>query len=529
MAYITTPIYYVNDDPHIGHIYTTVCADVLCRFERLIGNPVFFLTGTDEHATKVEEAANKRNIKTEVWVESKAAVFKQAFNHFGIEATDFIRTTEARHTEQVIRRFEELLVSGDIYLSTYEGWYDTGQEEYVAETKARETNFLSSINKKPLVRRSEPCFYFRLSAYAAELQTIIENDELKIRPIVRKQEILARIRDGINDVPCSRPRTGNWGVAVPGHPDQTVYVWIDALLNYLTAVDTEDRRQFWPPSTQIVGKDILWFHAVIWPSMLLALKKTARNHWIKLPNTIRAHSFWIHDGEKMSKSMGNFITLAELEIYAQRYGQDALRFFLVLAGPNDASDANFSADRLHESYTSFLANTLGNCCSRVMTMIIKYCGAIIPANEVNSGFPIDDAKIAVAKARDFAVKAEYSSYIEEALKIVRYTDAFIYSSEPFKLAKDPAHQKEVCSILHDSLEALRLASTLLWPVMPKHIEEFWSAIGCKANFSLLIAGGSASSDDWMTWGGLPVGAKIEKMPPLFPRIELPSAAKASNE
>ena len=512
MTYITTPIYYVNDDPHIGHIYTTISADVLARFSRLMGHPTHLLTGTDEHALKVVDAAKLRGVETADWAQQKAAVFANAFIQYGIEADDFIRTSEPRHIEQVQKRIKELLASDDIYLGEYEGWYDLGQEEYVSDLKAQAHDYLSPINKKPLVRRQEPCFYFRLSAYADEVKNLIESDTLKIRPVARRQEILARIRDGINDIPCSRPRVEQWGVAVPGHEDQTVYVWIDALLNYLTAVDTDDKRAFWPPTIQMVGKDILWFHALIWPAMLLALQK--KSPWLTLPETVRAHGFWIRDGEKMSKSMGNFISLPVLNAYVDTFGRDSIRFFLMMGGPNESSDADFSEARLHETYTALLANTIGNCCSRVIAMISKYCDAKIPKADIKSGFPIAQVTEAVNIAYAAAMEGEFPALINEALKIVRLTDGFIQSSQPFQLAKDPAKHKEVCAILHDSLEALRLASILLWPVMPSRMETFWSAISYEKNLS--------TPNNILTWGQLSVGSPVHALTPLFPRIDLPT-------
>ena len=243
MTYITTPIYYVNDDPHIGHIYTTISADVLARFFRLIGQTTYLLTGTDEHALKVVEAAKANGMTPTDWAQSKALVFAEAFNQYGIQYTDFIRTSDERHIQQVQKRVKDFLDSGDIYFGNYEGWYDKGQEEYISDQRAEANYYLSPINKKPLVRRQESCLYFRLSKYSEDVKNLILNDTLKIRPVSRRQEILARIRDGINDIPCSRPRVENWGVAVPGYEDQTVYVWIDALLNYLTAVDSDLNRR----------------------------------------------------------------------------------------------------------------------------------------------------------------------------------------------------------------------------------------------------------------------------------------------
>ena len=519
MAYITTPIYYVNDDPHIGHLYTTLSADVLTRFFNLIGEKSYLLSGTDEHAVKVVEAANNNNMSVFDWAEKKAAAFSKAFDEYQINVSDFIRTSEKRHVAEVEKRVRELLATGDIYLGSYEGWYDKGQEEYISDHKAKESDYVSVFNKKPLVRRKEPCLFFKLSKYADPIKKLIEEDTLKVRPLSRKNEILARFVEGINDVPCSRPRTDEWGVAVPGYEDQTVYVWIDALLNYLTSVDTEGRRNFWPPDIQIVGKDILWFHAVIWPAMLLALQNNPNNKWIQLPKIIKAHGFWVRDGEKMSKSMGNFISLPVLNEYVAKYGLDSIRFYLMHSGPNESSDANFSDDNLHTVHTTMLANTIGNSCSRVITMICKYCDEKTPSNKVKSGFAIKEVEIAVSNALASAKNGEFQALINEALKITRIVDSFIQETSPFKLAKEEANKDLVDAILYDCLEALRLVSVMLWPVMPTTIGKMWSAFSYQETMKNVLANQSAQAEKIFEWGSLKSGLTVSKLEPLFPRVE----------
>ncbi|MCC7248109.1 MAG: class I tRNA ligase family protein, partial [Lysobacter sp.] len=325
--YISTPIYYVNDRPHIGHVYTTLIADVIARYHRLKGDDTFLLTGTDEHSNKVIEKANENGMSAEAWSKQNADAFKSCFQSLGLAFDDFIRTSEQRHKDEVRLRVSQLLESGDVYLGEYEGWYDEGQEEYVTQTAAEESNFLSPINKRPLVRRREQNYFFRLSAYADALIELIESDAMRVQPPGRKQEMLARIRDGLNDVPVSRISDESWGIQVPGQERHVIYVWIDALLNYLSAVDTDGRRHYWPADVHLVGKDILWFHAVIWPALLLALRKRPGNEWIAPPTRVHAHGFWIREGEKMSKSMGNFVDLEEIDGYVAKYGLDAMRLF----------------------------------------------------------------------------------------------------------------------------------------------------------------------------------------------------------
>lgn len=520
MAYITTPIYYVNDDPHIGHIYTTVVADVLCRWHRLSGAPAFLLTGTDEHSVKVVEAAQKRGIVTSEWARSKSKSFRDAFHGFNVFPSDFIRTSEMRHIDQVSLCMRLLLESGDIYRDEYEGWYDAGQEEYVSEVKARQFGYASPINRKPLVRRKESCFFFRLSAYGPEVKELIETGKLCIYPAVRKEELLTRLREGLRDIPCSRPRTDDWGIAVPESPDQTVYVWIDALLNYLSAVNSAERRGWWPPTHQIVGKDILWFHAVIWPALLLALRKTRSFGALELPRAVHAHSFWIRDGEKMSKSMGNFVSLEILSGLRDIYGVDSVRFFLVAAGPHGATDADFSLTRFHETYVSALANTVGNCCSRVTAMIEKFCEDRRPRKQSDTGFPIAQVTQLIGDTRAAIASGDIAALTAGALAVFRLTDSYIHHAEPFRLAKDPSQLGRVSGMLHDALEAIRLASLLLWPVMPERMEVLWSAIGAEHLRQAMLNGGNASLDEHFNWGASTFERPIAPLRPLFPKIDL---------
>lgn len=513
MVYVTTPIYYVNDDPHIGHIYSTVIADVLTRFFRLNGMSSFLLTGTDDHAQKVLSAAEANNMEISDWANHKASRFFNAFSEYRVEFNQFIQTSSQSHKYQVTQFVDDLLKSGDIYPSEYEGWYDQGQEEYVSEAKAKESNYCSPINKKPLVKKKEFCLFFKLSSYAYQVENLIINDTIKIRPESRRREILARFKEKIHDIPCSRLNTSDWGIPVPGYPDQTVYVWVDALLSYLSTVNTDENRHFWPPKFQIIGKDILWFHALIWPSLLLALSK--KHKWLKLPELIISHSFWIRNGEKMSKSLGNFISLKDLKLFTDKIGIDAMRFFLIDSGPNESSDADFNAMKLQETYSSLLANTFGNCCNRVITMILKYCNEAIPNSEVKSFFPSEKVMEIVNKARNDVISGKFYALSSEGLKVVRMVNAFIHSSEPYKLIKDPSKLPEVHAVVYDSVEALRLASLLLWPVMPEKVALFWDAIGIREEMESLIKGDF--SRDVFKWGRLPFGIVVKKLPLLFPQ------------
>lgn len=490
--YITTPIYYVNDRPHIGHCYTTVVADAYARFQRLItGDPsgVFLLTGTDEHADKVVTSAAQHNATPQSWADQNAEQFREAFRFMGISNDDFIRTTEPRHKERVPVYIKRLIDSGDIYKGEYTGWYDTGQEEYVTETAARENNYHSPINKKPLVKRTEPCYFFRLGKYQQALLDLIARDESFVQPAARRQEVLGRLKPPavLNDVPVSRPVTDDpatqWGIRIPGDPAHRVYVWIDALFNYLTVVDTPDRRKWWPPVVHFLGKDILWFHAVIWPALLMALGE-------KLPGSIFGHGWWISEGEKMSKSLGNFIDLPKMRAYAERYSLDALRWYLLTQGPLSGSDADFSHAKFIEVYNADLANGIGNCASRVGNMVEKYFGGSLPApgatHAAGESGAFDFGAICRqahdATTRGLAEKYDIAGALLRGVEIIRQVDGYINVTAPFKLAKtvdsEPGAKDRLGTILYTCAEAIRVASLFISPACPGKMGSLWSSWGC---------------------------------------------------
>ncbi len=510
-TYLTTPIYYVNDRPHIGHCYTTVLADVLARFERLRRGDrflasggshhpdVFFLTGTDEHADKVVTSAAAHNVSPQAWADRNAEEFKKAFAFMGVTNDDFIRTTEPRHKARVTEYITALLKSGDIYKGQYTGWYDEGQEEYVTETAARDADFKSTISGRPLVKRTEPCYFFKLSKYQDELRGLIERDEFRVGPDARKSEVLGRLRPPaqLNDVPISRPVTSDpatqWGIRIPGDDANRLYVWIDALFNYLSTVDTPDRRKFWPATVHLIGKDILWFHAVIWPALLLALSRSESDFaWVKLPRMVFGHGWWVSEGQKMSKSLGNFIDLDKLKAYADKYSLDALRWYLATQGPLTGADADFSHAKFVEVYNADLANGLGNCVSRVSNMIEKYFEGKLPLppgervaeparpGEGTPGF--DGTALAANSVRAAAQAAstiDTASCLQPGMDLIRRVDLYIAETRPFTLAKDmAANADRVARILYNCAESLRIASILLSPAMPAKCAAIWKAWNC---------------------------------------------------
>jgi methionyl-tRNA synthetase len=510
--YISTPIYYVNDRPHIGHIYTTTIADIVARTHRLAGEDVFFLTGTDEHAAKVVDAAAERGLETRVWADQNAASFRDTFAEFGIANDDFIRTSEPRHIEFVEKVIADLVESGDVYLGEYEGWYDASQEEYVPEARAKEYEYCSPVTRKPLVRRTEENFFFRLSAYAEPMLALHQRTPAFVRPAARQNEMIARIREGLADVPISRTGGGDWGVRFPDRPDHLIYVWIDALLNYASAVATEERRARWPADVHLIAKDILWFHSVIWPAVLMALQKVPGNEWLKIPGMVYSHSFWISEGQKMSKSLGNFVDLEQLHEYRDTFGLDALRFYLATQGPIETVDSDFARARFIEVYNSDLANTVGNSWNRIANMTERYCGGRLPRAVDGAGLASAVSKIGAREDHN----ALRLGSIQKGVDIVKAIDGYIQETQPFKLAKEPANRAQVEDILYRCAESYRIASLYLCPALTEKMPEVWRRCGLDYEKSLADRGrGDFAS--WVQWGGLAEGTELAKGDALYPR------------
>ncbi len=529
--YITTPIYYVNDRPHVGHCYSTVVADAVARFMRAMGRDVFFLTGTDEHAEKVVASAAERGITPLEWADRNAAEFEKAFAFLGCSHDDFIRTTQDRHTEKVRGYIERMLESGDIFLGEYEGWYDPSQEEYLTETTAREHGYKSPVTGRELVKRTEKNYFFRLSAYQDRLLGHMESHPEWVQPESRRNEVLGRLREGLQDVPVSRGAGGaasSWGILMPGDESHRVYVWIDALFNYLSTVDTAERRRYWPAQVHVIAKDILWFHAVIWPCMLMALGE-------ELPGTVYSHAFWIREGRKMSKSLGNFLDLPTIEAYCRPFseggfGVDAFRWYLLTQGPLGSTDADFALEKFIEVYNSDLANGIGNASSRVTNMIAKYFEGECPAKHDESVLK-EKAAACVARAveRCGLMHSDPVSGIRAGVELSNAVDEFIASTAPFKLAKDPANMGRVGEILYACAEALRIAAVLLSPSMPGVMGDLLERLGQeRADEKGWFA---APLEELCRWGGLKAGTRIEKGQALFPRWDAdrvtPMASAAS--
>ncbi len=461
---------------------------------------MFFLTGTDEHAAKVVDSAAQQGLTAQQWADQNAQAFQDTFQKLGIANDDFIRTSQPRHKAKVQQYVAALMQSGDVYLGEYEGWYDAGQEEYLTESKAKEYDYKSPFNGKPLVRKKEKNYFFKLSRYAEPLLKLLADQPDFVQPDIRRNEISNRIREGLNDVPISRTGGGEWGIKVPGDETHVIYVWIDALINYLSTVDTPDRIKYWPADVHLIAKDILWFHAVIWPAMLMALKRP-------LPRQVYAHSFWIAEGQKMSKSLGNFVDLEKIARYVGAYGLDAFRYFLAAYGPLGANDSDFAEAKFIEVYNANLANDLGNLVNRSLSMIQRYRG-VVPA-ATGSGLQAEAEKTITA-FRQAMDRLDLTGALEQLRRYVTRANQYVEENAPWKLAKDPAQAGKLDAVLYDLAESVRLIAILISPVMPTIAGQIRAQLGAAAR-------APAFAD--ARWGLLPAGATLGTVAPLFPKLD----------
>jgi len=470
--YLTTPIYYVNANPHIGHIYTTLMTDIAARALRQhTSHEVLFVTGTDEHADKVSAAAGKAEVPVNEWCDTHALNFQDAFAAFNIRHDDFIRTTEDRHKETVLANIGYLIGKGDVYEGEFEGWYDEGQEEYVTEHAARKADYKSRITGRPLERRTEKNWFFKLSKYREAILRHIKTTEDFITPEQRANEIIARLEGDINDIPITRKVPGGgWGISLPDDPEQVVYVWIDALFNYRSALNTGDdelTKKFWPP-THIIAKDILWFHAVVWPALLIALERP-------LPERIHAHSFWVHDQRKMGKSSNNFVSIEGLNRLAEQVGIDGLRYYLASQGPWEASDTSFDVEEVFALYNANLARGFGNLVNRVGKLIETYRGnkLIRPDNDFPNYMEIATNGFAVikqlVKSSKDAQALKVPKLIRRANKVVDAANKLLSDMEPWKLAKqdDSESQEKFDWCMITAVQMIQIAAAILHPICPE--------------------------------------------------------------
>jgi len=511
--YVTTPIYYVNDSPHIGHSYTTIAADVLARYFRADGRDVRFLTGTDEHGIKIVKAADEKGVTPRQLADEVVVHFQDLWRDLNISHDDFIRTTEPRHERRVQELVRRLVDKGEIYLGKYEGWYDEGQEEFVTESTARDNDYKSAISGKPLVRYGEPTYFFRLKKWAQRLIPYVKANPGFIQPASRYNEVLSKLEMGVEDLCISRSvEKLPWGVPMPNDPTHVVYVWIDALSNYYTALglpeigDEHDgkHRRFWPCDVHLIGKDILWFHAVYWPCMLMALD-------IPLPRCVFAHGWWMSEGQKMSKSLGNFISREVVAEICREYSVDVYRYFLLRAVAF-GSDGDFSRDMLRQRYNVELANGVGNLLSRTVKMIEKYFAGAIPRPGPN-GADEQPVLAAAENLRQTAPKAmevcAFHAYLDGIFELVNATNRYIDVTKPFMVAKDESQRARLETILYACAEAVRIILLYLRPVMPTSADRGLEQLGWAAPPGAL--------GEMARWGVLEAGTKVSKEAGLFPR------------
>jgi methionyl-tRNA synthetase len=503
--YLTTPIYYVNDRPHIGHVYTTVLADVAARFHRMLGEEVCFLTGTDEHGQKVEKAAAARGITPKALADEVVQNYYDVFARMGFTHDRFIRTTDADHREVVQARFRQLLESGDITKATYKGLYSVSDEAFVTETQAKELQAQGLAHQ--LVELEEETYNFRLSAYQDRLLQYYAEHPDFVQPDFRFNEVKRFVEGGLQDLSISRTSI-SWGIPVPGDDKHVVYVWFDALLNYLTGA----KGQAWPPDLQLVGKDILRFHAVYWPAFLMAMG-------LELPKSILAHGWWLMGADKMSKSKGNIVRPDTL----LRFGNDAMRFFFI-RDMQIGHDREFSFESLIDRLNADLANGLGNLASRSLSMLRRYRDGVVPegaATDDEDRAAMDQLKVAQNAYFEAARRHDFGAALDHLWACLRWLDGYIVKAEPWKLAKDPVHAPKLDAVLANLYRALRATALMVAPVMPELAQSLWEDLGLEGR----VAGRGFQGFEPFA----PAPAPVRDPRPLFARIDKEQELKAMED
>jgi methionyl-tRNA synthetase len=497
--YVTTPIYYVNGEPHLGHAYTTIAADVLARHMRQRGEDVFFLTGTDEHGEPVTQAAEKLGITPRELGDRNAVRFKELARTLNVTNDFFIRTTDPEHMARVAEVVQRIHDNGHVYAGTYEGWYCPRCADFKTESELEEGN-RCPIHKIVLEIEKEDNWFFRLSAFQEPLERLYAERPEFVIPQNRYNEALAFIKSGLRDLSLSRARL-KWGVPVPWDESQVIYVWIDALLNYYTALsyaregeDLTDR--FWPATVHLIGKDILKFHAVIWPAMLMAAE-------IEVPRRVAIHGFLLLGEHKMSKSLGNVIEPFQV---AEMYGPDALRFY-VLREVSFGSDGEVSPDAFETRYNTELANEYGNLASRTLAMIARYRDGVVPEAEPAPELQADFDGLAEA-VRERLDAVELTAALDEIWRRVKRLNGYVQEEQPWQLSKDESESDHLDQVLYSLAEGLRVVSVLLHAFMPGSAERLLAALGRE----------DRSLDD-ARLGAVGGGASIDELGQLFPRVE----------
>ena len=515
--YITTPIYYVNDVPHIGHAYTTIAADVVARYKRLEGVEVFFLTGTDEHGQKVQQAANDSGVSPQEHVDKLHQRFKELWVRLNISNTEFIRTTEERHKKLVRDILQELHSRDEIYRDSYEGWYCTPCERFWTEKDLAEGNCPECRRKVDKIK--EHNYFFRMGKYQQWLIDRIKNDPHFILPASRKNEVLGFLEKPLGDLCISRPKSRlAWGIPLPFDEDYVTYVWFDALINYISihgSLDDIRASGFWPADHNMVGKDILTTHAVYWSTMLKAIG-------LEPPKNIFAHGWWTVNGQKMSKSLQNVVEPNQL---IDQFGVDVIRYFLLREVPF-GQDGDFSHKALIGRLNSDLANNLGNLLNRTVNMMEKYFAGVVPTPATNG--PEDKALTeksgeVIAEVRILYNELAYNKILQKIWELVDTTNQYIVKTGPWNLAKTDEGKEQLKTVMYNCAESLRVLGILLNPFMPQSTESMMKQLGVETPIE---EQGMSSINDW---GGLKPGSQMQKAKQLFPRIEDKQAAKILTE
>ena len=495
--YLTTPIYYVNAKPHLGHAYTTIVGDALARWHRLLGEEVHYLTGTDEHGLKIQQAAEAAGQTPQEFADSIAPQFAAAWDKLGITNTDFIRTTEQRHKIAVTKLLQACYDAGDIELGVYSGLYCVACEEYYTEEELLEGN-LCPIHKRPVDHFEEENYFFRLSRFEERLLALYDSHPNAIVPHHRRNEVIGLIKSGLRDFSVSRTSL-EWGIPLPWDPEHVAYVWFDALTNYLSAVgygqDDAAFAKWWPVDYHLIGKDIIRHHCVYWPAMLMSAG-------VEVPKGWAVGGWLLVGGEKMSKTSGNVVNPLDL---IDDFGLDGFRYY-VLADTPYGADGDFTVEGLTARYNSDLANNLGNLLSRVATVVAKKCGGIGAAPAADSPLAAE-AATAVAGTVEAWANVQPSRALEATWSLVRATNAHLEANEPWKAEPGPS----LDAVMGDALEALRLAALLASPAIPGTSQAIWERIGLSGLVTDQRLPAAAE------WGGYPGGLPVTKGDSLFPR------------
>jgi len=497
--YLTTPIYYVNAQPHLGHAYTTIVGDALARWHRLLGDDVYFLTGTDEHGLKIQQAADAAGTSPQAFTDSIAPLFQKAWERLNISNNDFIRTTEPRHRVGVQKLLQACFDAGDIELDKYSGLYCVACEAYFTEDDL--DNNLCPIHKRPVEHVEEENYFFRLSRFEQRLIDWYSSHPGAVVPEHRVNEVLGFIKQGLQDFSVSR-KTLTWGIPLPFDESHVAYVWFDALANYITAIgygsDDAKFNEWWPVNHHLIGKDIIRFHNVYWPAMLMSAG-------IEPPKGWAVGGWLLVGGEKMSKTSGNVVNPLDL---VDEFGVDGFRYY-VLSDTTYGNDGDFTYEGLVSRYNSDLANNLGNLAARVATVVGKKCGGVGTAPDPNSPLA-EHARIAVAETTAQWEIVQPSRALEATWGLIRATNAHLENNEPWKAEAGPL----VDTVMGDALEALRIVTLLAFPAIPDTAREIWRRIGMTSDIE------SCRIPADVQWGQYPVGAPVEKGDPLFPRRTL---------